>query len=82
MPELVTNPYTFTGRRFDPESGLYYYRARYNDAKLGRFLSRGSLKEILKGQEILKGRSLKDRHFNVDAGCGFAENSGVVERSQ
>ncbi len=40
MPELVTNPYTFTGRRFDPESGLYYYRARYYDAKLGRFLSR------------------------------------------
>ena len=35
-----TNPYTFTGRRFDPESGLYYYRARYYDAKLGRFLSR------------------------------------------
>ncbi len=34
------NRYTFTGRRFDKESGLYYYRARYYDAKLGRFISK------------------------------------------
>ncbi len=34
------NSYTFTGRRFDKESGLYYYRARYYDAKLGRFISK------------------------------------------
>ena len=25
----VGNPYMFTGRRFDPETRLYYYRARY-----------------------------------------------------
>lgn len=33
------NPYTFTGREFDPESGLYYYRARYYDSNSGRFLN-------------------------------------------
>ena len=32
------NPFRYTGRRFDPETGLYYYRARYYDADLGRFL--------------------------------------------
>jgi RHS repeat-associated protein len=32
------NPYMFTGRRFDTETGLYYYRARYYYPKLGRFL--------------------------------------------
>ena len=32
------NPYLFTGRRFDNETGLYYYRARYYDYYLGRFL--------------------------------------------
>ena len=32
-------PYTFTSREFDPETGLYYYRARYYDAATGRFLS-------------------------------------------
>jgi RHS repeat-associated protein len=37
--EGVTNPYTYTAREFDAESGLYYYRARYYNAKIGRFLS-------------------------------------------
>jgi RHS repeat-associated protein len=32
------NPYMFTGRRFDDETGLYYYRARYYSAELGRFM--------------------------------------------
>jgi RHS repeat-associated protein len=36
--EAITNPYTFTGREYDPETGLYYYRARYYDSSLGRFL--------------------------------------------
>jgi RHS repeat-associated protein len=32
------NPFRYTGRKYDPETGLYYYRARYYDADLGRFL--------------------------------------------
>ncbi len=32
------NPYLFTGRRLDSESGLYYYRARHYDAQEGRFV--------------------------------------------
>jgi RHS repeat-associated protein len=32
------NPFRYTGRRFDSETGLYYYRARYYSPKLGRFL--------------------------------------------
>ncbi|NIQ77938.1 MAG: hypothetical protein GTN93_07565, partial [Anaerolineae bacterium] len=35
----VDNPYMFTGRRMDPESGLMYLRSRYYDPGLGRFLS-------------------------------------------
>jgi RHS repeat-associated protein len=31
--------YAFTGREWDPEIGIYYYRARYYDPRLGRFLS-------------------------------------------
>jgi RHS repeat-associated protein len=37
------NPYLHTGRRYDAESALYYYRARYYDALLGRFLERDPL---------------------------------------
>ena len=39
LPE-ISNPYTYTGRRFDIESGLYYYRNRYYDAGLGKFVNR------------------------------------------
>ena len=34
------NPYGFQGRRFDPETGLYYFRNRYYDPTTGRFLQR------------------------------------------
>ncbi len=39
----LENPYTFTGREADLESGLYYYRARYYDPVAGRFLSEDPL---------------------------------------
>jgi len=32
------NPFLFTGRRFDTDTGLYYYRARYYNPYIGRFL--------------------------------------------
>jgi RHS repeat-associated protein len=37
-PNFTANPYLFTGRRFDYETGLYYYRARYYNPYVGRFL--------------------------------------------
>jgi RHS repeat-associated protein len=39
----IANPFMYTGRRLDEETGLYYYRARYYDSALGRFISRDSL---------------------------------------
>jgi RHS repeat-associated protein len=35
----LTNPFQYTGRDYDAEIGLRYYRARYYDATTGRFLS-------------------------------------------
>ena len=34
----VNNPYFFTGRTYEAETGLYYYRARYYSPEIGRFL--------------------------------------------
>jgi len=34
----ITSPFQYTGRESDPETGLYYYRARYYDQATGRFI--------------------------------------------
>jgi len=39
----IAQPYAFTGREFDAESALYFYRARYYDPASGRFLSEDPL---------------------------------------
>lgn len=39
----IGNPWLFTGRQYNEEAGLYYYRARYYDPDKGRFLQRDPL---------------------------------------
>jgi RHS repeat-associated protein len=34
----LANPFQYTARESDPETGLHYYRARYYDTSTGRFL--------------------------------------------
>lgn len=56
----IGNPWMFTGRQLDEESGLYYYRARYYDGLKGRFLGRDPAGYIpgLNLYEYLRGRPL------------------------
>lgn len=35
----ATTSYRYTAREFDQDTGLYYYRARYYDSGIGRFIS-------------------------------------------
>ena len=42
----VGNPWTFTGRRLDGETGLMYYRTRMYSAELGRFLQRDQIDDV------------------------------------
>ena len=37
---LIIQPYAWTGREFDIESGFYYLRNRYYDPRTGRFISK------------------------------------------
>jgi len=37
---LISQPYSYTGREWDKETGLYYYRARYYDPSVGRFIQK------------------------------------------
>lgn len=45
---IIDNPYAYTGRELDEETSLYYYRARYYNSEMGRFLS---FDPILRGYE-------------------------------
>ena len=35
----LTNPFQYTAREFDSETGLEFYRARYFDSVVGRFIN-------------------------------------------
>jgi len=35
----IANAFRYTGREFDSESGIHYYRDRYYDSNIGRFIS-------------------------------------------
>jgi len=39
----LTNPFQYTARELDPETNLYYYRARYYDTASGRFIGEDPL---------------------------------------
>ena len=39
----IGNATLFTGRRYDAETGLYYYRTRYLDSAAGRFTTRDTI---------------------------------------
>jgi RHS repeat-associated protein len=45
----LTNSFRYTGREFDTETSLYYYRARYYDPATGRFIREDPLKGISRG---------------------------------
>jgi RHS repeat-associated protein len=58
---MMSNPYMYTGRRSDNESGLLYYRNRYGSTMLGRFVSRdpigvwGDEKNLGNGYQLVGG---------------------------
>jgi len=44
----LTSPFQYTARESDPETGLYYYRARYYDPVVGKFLTEDPLNLLVK----------------------------------
>jgi RHS repeat-associated protein len=40
----MASPFRYTAREFDPETSLYYYRDRYYDSSVGRFLAEDPLR--------------------------------------
>ena len=49
----TVNPFRYTTRELDSETGLYFYRARYYDPSIGRFLSEDPL-QFLPGENFYR----------------------------
>lgn len=43
----ITNRFEYTAREFDAETGLYFYRARYYDPQIGRFLGEDPIRPFV-----------------------------------
>ena len=50
LDPILKQPYLYTGREYDEETGLYYYRARSYDADTGRFINEDPLR--LNGRDV------------------------------
>jgi RHS repeat-associated protein len=78
----LTNPFEFTGREFDTEAGFDYYRARYYDSTVGRFISEDPT--ALKGGSINLYRYVSNNATNsidptglVAVGTNFPPGGGA-----
>jgi RHS repeat-associated protein len=79
----IGNATLFTGRRYDAETGLYYYRTRYLDPNAGRFTTRdtigiwGDLKNLGNGFAYAGG----DPASSVDPFGLFSVSWGTIASS-
>lgn len=75
--EDVPQPFTYTGRELDAESGMYYYRARYYDPQAGRFISEDSV-ELARSDRNLYRFVLNDPINFIDPDGKNAAAAGVA----
>src|SRR5712691_4632004 len=70
----LVNPFQYTARESDTETGLYYYRARYYDATGGRFASEDPLR-FKTGVNFYS--YVKNNPINLSDPTGQAASGGV-----
>jgi len=69
------NSYTYTGREWDKETGLYYYRARYYDPMEGRFISKDPIG--FDGGDVNLYGYVKNNPINLKDPSGLSAYPGV-----
>ncbi|MDD5703267.1 MAG: RHS repeat-associated core domain-containing protein [Dehalococcoidales bacterium] len=78
----INQPYTYTSREYDKETGMYFYRARYYDPKAGRFVTKDpigfaggdvNLYAYTKSRPI----NLTDPSGNTPAGNEYDDGIGI-----
>jgi RHS repeat-associated protein len=68
----LSTRYSYTGREYDSFTGLYYYRARFYDAKLGRFISEDPIG--FKGKNVNLFGYVRNNPINKNDPLGLYEN--------
>jgi RHS repeat-associated protein len=69
----IAHAYRFTGREFDSETGLYYYRARYYNAESGRFIA----EDPLTGQSYIP-QTLNKYSYVVNNPLRYIDPNGEI----
>ena len=69
----VATTYGYTGREFDRESGLMYYRARYYDPAMGRFLQ----KDAYPGQLRLPASVVNSYSYTMNNPANLTDPTGM-----
>ena len=72
----VKNTFTRTGREWDEETGLYYYRARYYDPEVGRFIGKDPI-DFAGGDVNLRYACTRSRALNPSPSRKRAYGAGV-----
>jgi RHS repeat-associated protein len=77
----IKQPFTFTAREYDTETGMYFYRARYYDHKAGRFVTKDPIG--LAGGDVNLYAYVKNNAINrIDpwglSDLAFDRNSGTL----
>jgi len=75
----VAHRFAFTGREWDEDAGLYYYRARWYDPELGRFLSEDPI-GFRAGDANLQ-RYVENAPTTRTDPSGLEEEEGVPDRA-
>jgi RHS repeat-associated protein len=69
---IFPQPYAFTGREFDSESGLYFYRARYYDPAMGRFIGEDPIGFAARDANLYR--------YVFNSPTGFTDPTGLRSR--
>ena len=74
--QLRAEPYQFTQKERDRESGLHYFEARYLAASLGRFASVDPLSQELPAEAFHKPQSLNPYSYGINNPFAYKDPTG------
>jgi RHS repeat-associated protein len=74
----ASDRFLFTGREYDSEISLYYYRARYYDPQLGRFISQDPI--AFKGRDVNLYRYVLNGPINSTDPSGLLTAAGYAKQ--